>query len=178
MRQRPSRGWYVVALILVAMPVSYAGVTLGMQLRSTMAAFSTLPAADITPIQLEAGETRTLFYKFANGQTAAPQECKFYPLDGQESIHFASIDTPFTLTVSDGMWQSEFRLVADRTARVNIRCPDDRWAIGPDVGANGLGIFSTYATWLARSAAVVLLGSIACGVMVLVVALRRRPATS
>jgi len=174
----PSRGWYVVAAALVLLPVGAAGFDLGSQVRQTLAAIAVVPDETDLVLALDAGEARTIFTRvesptFGQGQSE-PFDCEVAAVDDQQPPLVEQVQADVEVTFFDDAWVASERFEAQAAGRVTVSCAAGDWAVGPDVGRNGLALATMFAGWTGRFATWVLPGLLLGVVTAGVVARRRR----
>ena len=178
MANGPSRGWYVVAAALVLVPVGAAGFDLGSQVRQTLAAIAVVPEGTDLVIALDVGEARTIFTRVeplttGQGQSAA-LDCEVAAVDDQQPPLIEQVQADVEVTLFDDTWVASERFEALASGKVRVSCAAGDWAVGPDVGRNGLALATMFAGWTGRFAIWVLPGLVLGAVTAVVVARRRR----
>ncbi|HVQ87476.1 MAG TPA: hypothetical protein VMT88_04760 [Actinomycetes bacterium] len=180
MSKGPSRLWYALALAIAFIPVGWAGFDLGGQVRHTLSAVAEIPSDVGVVIHLDAGEGRTIFSRGLSraGWTDQVRGCRVSAASGEPSPVVENVDIHVEVTLFEDTWVAKERFVAGRVGTYTVTCPSGSWALGPDVGSNGLGIATTFAGWTARAAAWVIPALLIGSVIAVVVATRRRKAAT
>jgi hypothetical protein len=174
----PSRGWYFVAAALVLVPVGAAGFDLGSQARQTLAAIDVVPEGGELVVALDAGEARTIFSRVgpqttSQGRSAA-DDCEVAAADDQQPPLIEPVQADVEVSFFDEGWVASKRFEALAPGRLTVSCSAGDWAVGPDVGRNGLAVVTMFAGWTGRFAIWVLPGLLLGAVTAVVVAHRRR----
>ncbi len=177
MAKGPSRGWYFVAAAIVLLPVAWAGFDLGSQVRHTLSAIAVVPDGGDLVVALDAGEARTIFVRIGPGVPSQGLDvdngCEVAAVDGQAPPLVEQVQADVKVTFSDDAWVASERFEALAPGKVTVSCAVGDWAVGPDVGRNGMAVATMFAGWTGRFAIWVLPGLV-LGVVIAIVVARRR----